>query len=114
MAAAQPRKAASTNKPGTGGKAIAAALERYLLDLERAPLAKRTREAYAQHVGSYGAWLGGRSGGEAALVDPRARDYAARDFKRWLKAERRWKPSSVNLALAAVDQRRARRLYQAA
>jgi integrase/recombinase XerC len=103
VAAAQPRKAASTNKRVTGGEAIAAAIERYARDLERASLAKRTREAYAQHVGSYGAWLGGRSGGEAALVDPRARDYAARDFKRWLKAERRWKPASVNLALAAVD-----------
>jgi len=103
VAGSQPRKAASTNKQSTGGETIAAALERYLLDLERAPLAKRTRYAYAQHVGSYGAWLGGRSGGEVALVDPRARDYAARDFKRWLKAERRWKPSSVNLALAAVD-----------
>ena len=30
-------------------------------------------------------------------------DYAARDFKRHLKVERGWKPSSVNLALAAVD-----------
>jgi hypothetical protein len=47
VAGSQPRKAASTNKPGTGGKAIAAALERYARDLERAPLAKRTREAYA-------------------------------------------------------------------
>lgn len=37
------------------------------------------------------------------MSDPRARDYAARDFKRHLKVERRWKPSSVNLALAAVD-----------
>jgi len=103
VAGSQPRKAASTNKQSTGGETIAAALERYLLDLERAPLAKRTRDAYAQHVRSYGAWLGGRSGGEVTLVDPRARDYAARDFKRWLKAERCWKPSSVNLALAAVD-----------
>lgn len=66
-------------------------------------MAARTREAYAQHVASYSAWLGDRSGGEAALADPRARDYAARDFKRCLKAERRWKPASVNLALAAVD-----------
>lgn len=103
MAASQPRKAASTNKPGGGGDAIAAALDRYLGDLERAPLARRTREAYAQHVASYCAWLGDRSGGEAPLADPRARDYAARDFKRCLKAERRWKPASVNLALAAVD-----------
>jgi integrase/recombinase XerC len=66
-------------------------------------LAARTRDAYAQHVAAYGAWLGERPGGEAALEDPRARDYAARDFKRCLKAERRWKPASVNLALAAVD-----------
>jgi site-specific recombinase XerC len=37
------------------------------------------------------------------LVDRRARDYAARDFKRFLKRERRLGPASVNLALAAVD-----------
>jgi len=36
-------------------------------------------------------------------VEPRARDHAARDFKRYLKLERGWKPASVNLALAAVD-----------
>ena len=93
----------TTNKQGTGGEAVAAAFERYARDLERAPLAARTRDAYAQHVAAYGAWLGERPGGEAALEDPRARDYAARDFKRWLKGERRWKPASVNLALAAVD-----------
>ena len=38
-----------------------------------------------------------------AITDPRGRDYAARDFKRHLKVDRGWKPSSVNLALAAVD-----------
>jgi len=37
------------------------------------------------------------------LSDPRARDYASRDFKRHLKVDRGWKPASVNLALAAVD-----------
>ncbi len=41
-------------------------------------------------------------GSAAALRDPRARDLAGRDFKRELKARGR-KPSSVNLALAAVD-----------
>ena len=30
-------------------------------------------------------------------------DHAARDFKRYLKVDLGWKPSSVNLALAAVD-----------
>lgn len=69
----------------------------------RAPLAQRTKDAYGQHVSTYGAWLGGRRDGAAALREPRARDYAARDFKRHLKVNRGWKPSSVNLALAAVD-----------
>lgn len=76
---------------------------RYLADLERAPLAARTRDAYGQHVGTYGRWLAGREAGAEALSDPRARDYAARDFKRYLKLEQGWKPASVNLALAAVD-----------
>ncbi len=66
-------------------------------------MAIRTREAYGQHVGAYGAWLAGRQGGELAITDPRGRDHAARDFKRHLKVDRGWKPASVNLALAAVD-----------
>lgn len=103
MAASQRRKSASTNKRPEAGRAIRAAVERYLGELQRAPLAERTKDAYAQHVGTYGAWLAGRGNSDDALSDPRARDYAARDFKRHLKVERRWKPSSVNLALAAVD-----------
>jgi site-specific recombinase XerD len=103
VAASQPAKSASTNKRRGDEGAIGAAIERYRRDLERAPLAARTKDAYAQHVGAYGAWLGGRGDGDDALSDPRARDYAARDFKRHLKVDRGWKPSSVNLALAAVD-----------
>jgi site-specific recombinase XerD len=67
------------------------------------PLAPRTREAYGAHVSAYIEWLAERPGAGAALREPRARDHAARDFKRYLKLERRWAPSSVNLALAAVD-----------
>ena len=63
----------------------------------------RTRQAYASHVGAYAAWLAERPEAAKAISEPRARDLAARDFKRLLKVERRWKPSSVNLALAAVD-----------
>ena len=66
-------------------------------------LAARTKDGYVQHVRAYGAWLGGRGDGEDALSDPRARDYAARDFNDTSKVDRGWKPSSVNLALAAVD-----------
>ena len=82
-------------------------MERYLRDLERAPLAARTRDAYGQHVRAYGAWLAGRPEPGVAITEPRARDHAARDFKRHLKVERGWKPSSVNLALAAVDHFKA-------
>jgi hypothetical protein len=103
VAVSQARKSASTNKRRGDESAVVAAIERYRRDLERAPLATRTKDAYAQHVRAYGAWLVGQGGGDDALSDPRARDYAARDFKRHLKVERGWKPSSVTLALAAVD-----------
>jgi integrase/recombinase XerC len=41
--------------------------------------------------------------GDDPLHDAFARDYAVRDFKRYLKTERKAKPASVNLALAAID-----------
>jgi hypothetical protein len=103
VAVSQRPKSTSTNKQGVGDEAISAAVERYTRDLERAPLAVRTRDAYGQHVGAYGAWLAGRPEPGVAITEPRGRDHAARDFKRHLKVERGWKPSSVNLALAAVD-----------
>jgi len=102
MAASQRPKTASTNKRG-GGRAITIAIKRCLGDLERAPLAPRTKDAYSQYIQAYGAWLVDRRDGAKALTDPPARDYAARDFKRHLKVDRGWKPASVNLALAAVD-----------
>jgi len=103
VAGSQRRKSASTNKRRAWLGDAGAAVERYLGDLEQAPLAARTREAYGQHVRAYAAWLAGRSEPALAISDPRGRDHAARDFKRHLKADRGWKPSSVNLALAAVD-----------
>ncbi len=79
------------------------AVKRCMRDLERAPLAKRTTDADAQHIAAYGRWLASRKDGARAIAEPRARDLAARDFKRHLKVERDCKPASVNLALAAVD-----------
>ncbi len=99
MAPSQRPETASTNK----GDAVAKAVARYVDDLEGAPLAARTRQAYASHVAGYGDWLASREGGADALRAPRARDHAARDFKRHLKVDEGWKPASVNLALAAVD-----------
>ena len=97
------RKAASTNGRGTHGDPARGALARYLEDLAGQPLAARTRQAYAAHVSTYVDWLAERAAADAALREPRARDFAGRDFKRHLKIERGWAPSSVNLALAATD-----------
>ncbi|MEA2130507.1 MAG: hypothetical protein QOJ85_3398 [Solirubrobacteraceae bacterium] len=49
-----------------------------------------------------GRWLTGRAGAAAALLEPRARDHATRDFQRSSRSSS-WKLASVNLALAAVD-----------
>ncbi len=54
-------------------------------------------------MSTYVDWLAERAAADAALREPRARDFAGRDFKRHLKIERGWAPSSVNLALAATD-----------
>jgi site-specific recombinase XerD len=103
VAPSQAVESASTNKRAAAEDTVSDAVARYAEDLQRAPLAPRTRKAYASHVAAYGRWLTRRAGAAAALVQPRARDHAARDFKRYLKVEQGWKPASVNLALAAVD-----------
>jgi site-specific recombinase XerD len=80
---------------------LLAAYESWLL---RQPLAKNTQDAYRFHVRQYGAYLVARPAkGNDPLHDPFARDYAVRDFKRYLKTERKAKPTSVNLMLAAID-----------
>lgn len=53
---------------------------------------------------SFAAWLELRDEGAGqALVAPRARDLAARDYKRHMKQSRGLGPASVNQALAAMD-----------
>ncbi len=80
---------------------VLTAYESWLL---QQPLAKNTREAYRFHVRKFGDYLATRPAkGDDPLHDPFARDYAVRDFKRYLKTERKAKPASVNLALAAID-----------
>jgi site-specific recombinase XerD len=83
-------------------------LEQVLIAYEgwllRQPLAKNTRDAYRFHVRKFWEYLATRpSTGDDPLHDSFARDYAVRDFKLYLKTERKAKPASVNLALAAID-----------
>lgn len=53
---------------------------------------------------AFAAWLQERLGGVGeALLAPRARDLAARDYKRHMKAQRGLAAASVNQALAGMD-----------
>jgi hypothetical protein len=88
MDPAQRPESTSTNSARTRGDAARGALGRYLEALAGQPLAVRTRQAYAAQVSAYIAWLAERPDADGALREPRARDFAARDFKRHLKLER--------------------------
>jgi site-specific recombinase XerD len=104
MAASEPPDSTASNKNDPVGDARASALNAYLAWLAGRPLAARSREAYGHQVRRYLAWLGDRSPVDGdPLADADARDWAVRDYKRHLKAVERWKPASVNLALAALD-----------
>jgi integrase/recombinase XerC len=104
MADRKPAKSTASNKAGVPDGPRAEALNAYLAWLEKRPLAARSREAYAHQVRRYLTWLGDRSPVDGdPLADGDARDWAVRDYKRHLKAVQRWKPASVNLALAALD-----------
>jgi integrase/recombinase XerC len=79
-------------------------LTRYRDWLARQPLAIHSRRTYATHVAQFLAYLGAMPAEYGdPLREPHARDYAVRDFKGHLKTVRRAKPTSVNLALAAID-----------
>jgi site-specific recombinase XerD len=80
-----------------------AVLARYAESLEDQPLAERTRDAYRAQVRSYLLWLASTGRSPTALSDPRVRDSSVREYKRHVKTARRWAPTSVNQALAAID-----------
>lgn len=103
MASSERAKTASTDRQ-SADHLIGGAIKRCLRDLDGATLAERPKNPYAQHITAYGEWLASWKGGAKAIVKPRARDPASRDFKRPSKVERGWKPASVNRAPAAVDR----------
>jgi site-specific recombinase XerD len=104
MAASEPPDRTASNKEDGLSGPRAEALSAYLAWLEGRPLAARSRQAYTHQVRRYLTWLGDRSPVDGdPLADEASRDWAVRDYKRHLKAVERWKPASVNLALAALD-----------
>jgi site-specific recombinase XerD len=81
-------------------------VDRYRRWLASVPLAERSKREYARNVEAFCGWLAevdNEGWGGDPLADALARDYAARDFKRFLKVERGLRPASVNLALASLD-----------
>ena len=85
-------------------KTLEQTLAAYSAWLDRQPLATKTRIAYRLQVHQYEAHLTQRPPmADDPLRTPFARDYAIRDYKTYLKTERQAKPTSVNLALAAID-----------
>lgn len=83
---------------------IDSVLEGYLLWLERQPFSPNTRIAYRRWVQQFVLYLNTYPAvyGDP-LSEPSARDYAVRDFKSHLKTIHHAKPTSANLALAALD-----------
>jgi hypothetical protein len=99
MARPQNPESASINR-----RDPAAVLADYAAWLVEQPLSARTREAYLAAVTAFVAWLDQRDAGPGeALGAPRARDLAARDYKRHMKVDRGLSPASVNQALAGMD-----------
>ena len=78
------------------------AAHRYRDELARSGLAPLTQRAYARHVERYLEWLASQPEHSSALVDASARDFAVRDWRRALKADR-LAPATLNNALAGVD-----------
>ncbi len=82
---------------------VDALLAAYRAWLARQSLATRSQQAYAAQVARFLSWLVSSEHGARALSDLHVRDWAVRDYKRHVKSDARWAPSSVNQALAAID-----------
>jgi Phage integrase, N-terminal SAM-like domain len=80
-----------------------ALLATYTKWLNRQPLAQRTRDAYLAQVSGFVSWLVESEHGAQALSEAHVRDWAVRDYKRHVKTRGKWAPTSVNQALAAID-----------
>jgi len=94
------KKATRGQPEAVDAGAVVAAYEAWL---GRQPLADRSRDAYLAQVRFFVSWLAGSEHGGQALTEPNVRDWAVRDYKRHVKTSKQWAPTSVNQALAAID-----------
>ena len=79
-------------------------LNTYVQCLAEQPLAANTRLTYRRNVQQFLTFLQTYPAQYGQpLTTATARDYAVRDFKTYLKKDQHAKPTSINLALAALD-----------
>lgn len=74
--------------------------------LTTAPLSEHARRGYASRVAGFLDWLAtgpDRAPAGDPLSEPPARDYAVRDYRRWLKTDRKATPWTINAHLTALD-----------
>lgn len=76
--------------------------------LTQAPLDAGTQLTYLSRVRGYLAWLDTADDVADPLTDPAARDGAVRDYRSWLKTQRRT-PATINNALAGIADFYSRR-----
>jgi len=89
--------------------ALEAAHTAYTVHLARAPLSAQTRRTYASKVRGYLAWLAEAAVEGDPLIEAVARDWAVRDYRTHLAAVLKRSNSTVNNALAAVNDFYTRR-----
>jgi len=75
---------------------------RYIVQLAAAPLDDNTRRTYGSRIRQYLAWVADADLDGDPLTQPAARDGAVRDYRAHLQTVLRRKPTTVNLALAAL------------
>ena len=75
----------------------------YIAELALAPLSAETRRTYASKARQYLAWLDAADGDDGPLTDPAAHGRAVRDWRTHLVTHARQAPTTVNNALAAVN-----------
>lgn len=68
-------------------------------------LADRSKDTYTERVEDFLRWLAASGDDQhtAALVEPRARDWAVRDYRRHLLTERKTAESTARLAMVAIE-----------
>lgn len=86
-----------------------AALEAYQAALARAPLSAETTRTYLSKVRGYLAWLTDADAEGDPLDEPRARNWAVRDYRSYLLTVAKRAPTTINNTLAALDDFYTRR-----